>query len=255
MAPLSLRIIASKGAVGTLQVDSEVDSSALRQKVQEHCAIAAKDQALFFQNGSRNAAKIPIEDSKTLAEQGVEDGAVITVRVGEKVVLPQDSKLRQSIDKNGGSSYYYAHANESELPKELRYVYGGEPAKLNQDDAAATGTQQEGQDATPPTQAIQSYSWADEGDFVCIYVGAEGEPAAIEAAGAGKADEVSVKFEAKSVELWIHSATRSFALLLKNLENEIVPSESKTRVSAGKRVTIKLKKKRAVAWTRLLRPK
>jgi hypothetical protein len=63
-----------------------------------------------------------------------------------------------------------------------------------------------------------------------------------------------VNFDTKSFELVIHGETRRFALAVPVLENEILPEESKFRVSAGKRVTLKMKKKRKVTWTRLAKP-
>jgi len=180
----------------------------------------------------------------------VQDGAVVTVKNVDQEVLPENSVLRQSISKNGGSSYYYAHANEKELPPEHRYVYGGAPAKLAETDVANATAEPE-----TPTMAIAKYSWADEGDFVCIYVSQEDEADAITAAKDGKSGEVVVNFDAKSVELTIHGQSRNYSLAFRTLENEIVPDESKHRVSAGKRVTLKLKKKRQITWTRLMRPK
>merc|ERR1712232_166460 len=140
--------------------------------------------------------------------------------------------------------------NEKELPPELRYVYGGAPAKLAEADAPNTTAEPE-----IPTMAIAKYSWADEGEFVCIYVSHEDEGDAITAARDGKNGEVTVNFDAKSVELTIRGESRNYSLAFRTLENDIVPEESKHRVSAGKRVTLKLKKKRSITWTRLMRPK
>ncbi|CAK9104176.1 unnamed protein product [Durusdinium trenchii] len=108
------------------------------------------------------------------------------------------------------------------------------------------------QGAEKAAKALTHYSWADEGDFVCIYVSAEGEPEAIEAAKDG---DVKVQFEARSAELRISKDSKEYALSLRQLEGEIVPDESKHRVSAGKRVTLKMKKKRTVTWTRLQQSK
>jgi len=205
---------------------------------------------LAYQNGTRNSAKIPLDDARTLAEQGVEPDATISVRVNQAFVTAADSALRQSIAKSGGTSYYYAHANEKALPKEHRYAYGGAPARLDGEEGAAP----EKLEAPSLARPITQYSWGDEGDFVCIYVSADGEAAAIEAAGDGKDGQVRVEFGVKAVELRIKGSPQDFALVLKGLENEIVPEESKHRVSAGKRVTLKLKKRRPVAWTRLVKP-
>merc|ERR1711879_613664 len=102
--------------------------------------------------------------------------------------------------------------------------------------------------------AIAKYSWADEGKFVCVYISAEGEAAAVATAGDGKGGEVDAKFEERCVELKIGTGGKVFALTLKELEGRIIPDESSCRVSAGKRITIKLKKQAIATWTRLLRP-
>mmetsp|Transcript_59570 Transcript_59570/g.94229 ORF Transcript_59570/g.94229 Transcript_59570/m.94229 type:complete len:253 (+) Transcript_59570:65-823(+) len=218
----------------------------LKDQLREPLGLAADTPlALTYQNGSRNSVKKVLEEKQGLAEQGVEDGASVTVKVDAMEVRPENSFLRESIRNNGGNSYYYAHANEKELPPELRYVYGGDPIKL--------GSNQEGYVLKAPApKALTHYSWADEGDFVCIYVSAEGEPEAVEAAKGG---DVKVQFEPRSAELRISKDSKEYALSLRQLEGEIVPDESKHRVSAGKRVTLKMKKKRTVTWTRLQQSK
>jgi len=231
-------------------VPPEVTGRDLKGRLQEICSLPPDEQLLSYQNGSRNAAKVTVDDDRSLEAQGVQDGAVVTIKHRDQEVVPENSVLRQSISKNGGSSYYYAHANETELPTELRYVYGGAPTKLDEVGAIVPPAK-----AEIPSIAINKYSWADEGDFVCIYISQEDEGDAIAAAKDGKSGEVVVNFAAKSVELIIHAETKRFSLAFRELENEIVPDDSKHRVSAGKRVTLKLKKKRSVTWTRLARPK
>lgn len=203
----------------------------LKDQLREPLGLAADTPlALSYQNGSRNSLKKVLEEKQSLAEQGVEDGAFVTVKVDAIEVRPENSFLRESIRNNGGNSYYYAHANEKELPPELRYVYGGDPIKL--------GSNQEGYVLKAPApKALTHYSWADE---------------AVEAAKDG---EVKVQFEPRSAELRISKDSKEYALSLRQLEGEIVPDESKHRVSAGKRVTLKMKKKRTVTWTRLQQSK
>mmetsp|Transcript_68038 Transcript_68038/g.159532 ORF Transcript_68038/g.159532 Transcript_68038/m.159532 type:complete len:254 (+) Transcript_68038:53-814(+) len=246
---LSLTVLYSKAA-GTqqLSVSADITGEALKERLREALGLDAEvTLALSFQNGSRNSVKKVLEAQQSLGEQGVEDGASLTVKADAVEVRPENSFLRESIRNNGGNSYYYAHANEKELPPELRYVYGGEPIKLESQNADS-GDAIKASAARPLTK----YSWADEGDFVCIYVSAEGEPEAIEAATRG---EVKVNFDVRSVEVRVCDGTKEFALSLKQLEGEIVPEESKHRVSAGKRISLKMKKKRTGTWTRLLRPK
>lgn len=252
MALLNLRLVTpnSDGATSQIEVQSDANCVALKIKVEELLGIPQNEQLLFFQNGLRNAAKVSLNDENTLENQGVEDGAAISVKHVKEQVLKEDSVLRHSISKNGGSSYYYAHANEKELPLEHRYVYGGAPAKL-----ANAECPNEINEPQKSMKAIAKYSWADEGDFVCIYISHEDEADAIDAAKAGKNSEVDVRFLPKSVELRISAESRCYCMVLDPIENEIVPEESKHRVSAGKRVTLKLRKKRALTWTRLVRPK
>jgi len=249
---LALTILVSKAGQPTttpVTAPSGATGRALKELVQEATGFAKEEQLLFFQNGSRNSAKAVVDDDQELVAQGVEDGATITVREKEGIAVnSEESVLRQSIAKNGRQSYYYAHANEKALPMEHRYVYGGEPAKLETPEAG---------DIEPAPEALQTiskYSWADEGDFVCIYIGADGEPEAIAAAGDGKSGQVSVEFGQRSLELRIAGDGKTHALIMRLLENEISPEECKHRVSAGKRVTLKLRKKRTLAWTRLVKP-
>lgn len=245
--PLHLTLVPPKGAShAELTMDPAATGQDLKLRVQEVTGVAPESQLLFFQNGSRNAAKTVVDSSLTLAAQGIEDAATITLRLNEECVLPENSVLRQSIRKNGGSSYYYAHANESALPPEHRYVYGGAPAKLGEADPQIALQQ--------AAHAIKKYSWADEGDFVCIYIDAEAEAEAVKEAADGRNGEVKVEFGPKSVELRIQRDAREFAFILRNLENEVVPEDCKHRISAGKRITLKLKKKRQGTWTRLVKP-
>lgn len=248
---LSLNIVPPKGGQHTtVSVSGAVTGQELKLLLQDKLGIEADSQTLFCQNGSRNSAKVPVNDGGRLAEQGVEDDATITVRLNEEVVPKEASALRQNIAKNGGQSYYYAHANEKALPPEHRYAYGGAPAKLEELAPGETATVQE----PAPSHVISKYAWADEGDFVCIYISAEGEPEAVAAAGDGKNGQVQVDFDSKSVELRVQGGSpKQFALVLRNLEYELSPEDCKHRVSAGKRVTLKLKKRRQVTWTRLVK--
>eukprot|EP00933_Yihiella_yeosuensis_P057742 TRINITY_DN5777_c2_g1_i1.p1 TRINITY_DN5777_c2_g1~~TRINITY_DN5777_c2_g1_i1.p1 ORF type:complete len:260 (-),score=59.96 TRINITY_DN5777_c2_g1_i1:208-987(-) len=251
--PLTLSIVFSTGKPPVeLSLNSNSTGLDLKNKIRDQFEIADdKLMALMFQNGSRNSSKLVVEEDQALSAQGVEDGATISVKVNAVEVRPKDSALRQSISDNGTSSYYYAHANEKALPAELRYVYGGAPIKMD----TVGGEDTDATKVEVPAVAITKYSWADEGDFVCIYVSAESESEAIEAAADGKGGQVKADFGPRTVELKIAGATREFALILRELEGEIVPEESKHRVSAGKRVTLKLKKKRQGLWTRLVRPR
>lgn len=251
MRQLSLSLIGPKGASGsrTIEVDACLTGQELRQRVREALELEPEaDVHLSYQNGCRNAAKVPIDEAQSLEAQGVVEGATITCKVNTAEVNPKESVLRQSIERNGASSYYYAHANEKELPPEVRYAYGGSPTKLAEAEREDAGE-------ALPAQAIEKYAWADEGDVVAVYINTDGELDAVTAAKDGKNGEVKASFEARGVSLRIQGPARDYALVLRDLEHEIVPEESKYRVSAGKRITLKLKKRRQEKWTRLVRPK
>mmetsp|Transcript_34706 Transcript_34706/g.63405 ORF Transcript_34706/g.63405 Transcript_34706/m.63405 type:complete len:251 (-) Transcript_34706:77-829(-) len=245
---LTLKVLHPKaGEATTLEVPAATTGQEFRLKVAEAFQVDANAYALLAQNGSRNAAKISIDLQSSLEASGVQDQATVTMRPTDLEVEKQKSVLRTSISKNGTSSYYYAHANEKELPQELRYVYGGEPTKLSVEEAPE-------ERVAPVTLSIGQYSWADEGDFVCIYISVDGEQAVVAAAKDGKNDEVKVDFSNKSFILEVQDGNKRYVLALRELESEISPDESKFRVSAGKRITIKMKKKSDKKWTRLTKP-
>lgn len=252
---LTLQLVAPKGGPsGNLEVDSELTGTDLRTHVHTALGIQPDAQLLYFQNPIRNSAKVSVDDDRSLRSQGIEDGATLLVRLSTVEVAPSDSVLRQSIAKNGNQSYYYAHASEKQLPHEHRYVYGGAPVKLSDAEIAAVAPPEAAsEDAAPPVTAIKNYSWADGVDFVSIYISADGEPDAVAAAGDGKGGEVETQFDARLAELKVKGPNRTFALVLRDLEGEVEPQECKHRVSEGKRLTIKLRKKRKGTWTRLVK--
>mmetsp|Transcript_84389 Transcript_84389/g.149242 ORF Transcript_84389/g.149242 Transcript_84389/m.149242 type:complete len:672 (-) Transcript_84389:202-2217(-) len=202
---------------------------------------------VHFQNAQRNAALCWLEDPPTMEAQGIEDGASLIVKFDDKdVISPENSALRSNIKENTKSSYYYAHANETDMPHEIRYVAGGAPRQIEKEEEV-------GDDK--PTKVISQYSWADEGDIVCLYISVEGDPEAVRAAGSGKNGQIDVSYDIRGVELRVKGEDKDYCLKLPNLANEIVADECKHRVSAGKRLTLKLKKKRKGTWTTLFAPK
>jgi len=252
-----LRVIPPKtGEAANVEASADETGAALKQRVADALGISPENHVLLFQNGSRNAAKKPVEEAATLAAQNLDDGATITVQESDQYVQRDDSFLRQSIAKNGQTSYYYAHASEKELPIEHRYAYGGAPQKL-EDEATVKDAASLVESA--PVISIIKYAWADEGEVVKLYIGADGEPEAVEAAKDGKGSEVSASYGPRSVELKVRAGAekgKDFCLLVKDLEHEIRPDECKFRVSAGKRITLTLQKKTAKpTWTRLVRSK
>lgn len=252
---LSLKILTPDadggGSAMTMILEPTITGNMLKQRVQYMAKALPEDQLIYFQNGSASAPKRPVEDMKTLEAQGIETGAIITVRkAGENGEGQEDSKensaLRENIQKNGEMSYYYAHKNETPLPLEHRFVSGGAPAKLEEAPAKDLV-------ASTPSVGITKFAWADEGKFVKVYVDAEGEPEVIAGATAA-AQNVRCDFQEESFRLTVDGATTSkrFVLHVNGTDQAIVPGESKFRVSAGKRITISLKKKNpSVTWYKL----
>jgi len=248
---LSLRAVGPKAGseATTVTVEENATGMELARMLEESFSLTPGTHLVLFQNGCRNAQKIKVEDGATLAAQGLQDGATLTVKLNELECCRDDSSLRQSIKKNGQTSYYYAHAGEKELPVEHRYVYGGEPAKLPDQPSQLAVSH----DGIP----IDKYSWIDDGYFTKVYIGASEEPDVVAAAQDGKSGEVDVRFEEQSFVLTVHDAAKAkdHILVVTRLEGNIVPSECKYRVSAGKRITLSLKKKsEKPTWTRLSKP-
>ncbi|CAE8711787.1 unnamed protein product, partial [Polarella glacialis] len=105
-----------------------------------------------------------------------------------------------------------------------------------------------------PERPILNYAWGDEAEVVKIYISQDSEPDAVAAARAGKSGEAEVRWKPRSLKLRIHGEKLDFVLDLDPIYYEIVPEESKFRVSENKRVTLTLKKKESFTWLKLLKP-
>eukprot|EP00746_Dinoflagellata_sp_MGD_P087006 gnl/MRDRNA2_/MRDRNA2_34507_c0_seq1.p1 gnl/MRDRNA2_/MRDRNA2_34507_c0~~gnl/MRDRNA2_/MRDRNA2_34507_c0_seq1.p1 ORF type:complete len:254 (+),score=50.45 gnl/MRDRNA2_/MRDRNA2_34507_c0_seq1:120-881(+) len=231
-----------------LSIDKTCTGQELTQRVCQAVGSATNRWTLTYQLQSRSDPKVEVEHEKSLEEQGILDGSFIGCRAAEYETKKGDeSALRTSIARGGDMSYYYAHKAESAPPPEHRYVYGGDPAKI------ADGPAPDSKDVMPLTPV--QYAWADEGDAVKIYIQGDKEPDAVAAAKSGKNGEVRCNFQPRSFLVEISDGNKRWGLTLTDLENEILPEESKYRVSAGKRVTLTLTKKKDLKWYRLVKPK
>ena len=261
-APITLNAIVPSGGGQCkeleLTADRKENGMDVTRKIEKLSNVPAEDMEIFV---TRDGSQKWLRDDDTL--EGIEDSAVLTVGVhgtsgGQNYTdeeLP-DTAVENSIAAKGENSYYFAHSRKADVPEEHRIVSGGSPQKLGEGAALAEpiSAMKLASDQVRPERAILNYAWGDEKDSVKIYVSAEAEPQALEAAGDGKADQVKVSFSPRSCELRIHAEKLDWVLDLNPLYYEIAPDECKFRVSQSKRITLTLKKKEAYTWLKLLKP-
>lgn len=268
-SPLTLYAIVPSGGGHCkeleLTADLQDNGMEIKKKIEKACNIPVDDMEIFVKNPSEGSAQKWLRDDATLQGENIEDSAVLTVGVHgtggghsyDEEDLP-DTAVENSIAAKGENSYYFAHSRKADVPEEHRIVSGGSPKKLGEGEAlpepvAAKKQLDMDQDARPE-RAILNYAWGDEKEVVKIYVSADAEPQAIEAAGDGKEEQLKVLFSQKACELRIHAGKLDWVLDLAPLYYEIAPEECKFRVSQSKRITITLKKKESYAWLKLLKP-
>jgi len=208
-----------------VQVDKLSSGRALKEQL-FYITKASPDQLFQFRN-SADGELTELRDVGTLEVQGVSDGATISAqRTGDDGDAEKDAKAFQdSISRHGRLSYF--HTNRKGEPE--RIAEGGVPVKL----------------ATVEVDSvvrISNFTWADDGKNVKVYVEADQEPRAVNAAKDGKGGQVRHEFDPSSFTLTVVDDGRSFELRVPNLYREITPRECKCRVSEGKRITVTLRK-------------
>jgi len=157
-----------------------------------------------------------------------------------------ETALHQNIAHKGENAYYYAHSRHFEIPQDAKIisgpglVTGGAPEKL-QDEGPGSLVQEE-----EKVQWLKTYSWADAGPKVKIYVPCDG-------LDEGKPEELaSANFEPKSFILDVATAPKR-RMKIEKLNAEINTEESKVRVEPAKgRITVVLVKKREFLWRDLV---
>lgn len=278
---LNLWIVVPKGGGECrefeLTADPKDTGEQVKKRIEKVCGIPSHDLELFAKNTDVEGSKQKwIVEDKSLASQEVRDGCIITVGVhgmrGDAAEADPETgevasdAVNTSISRKGDASYYHAHRRKGdELPEEHRIASGGAPQKLG-DVAAplsepvaagkmimASGQEGPAEDSRPERR-ISNYAWGDEQDFVKIYISAEQESDAVNAAAAGKSGEVEVTWGPRCLKLRIRAVKFDWVLELERIYYEIVPEECKYRVSTGKRVTLSLKKKESFTWLKLLKP-
>lgn len=216
------------GAAVVVLVDKICTGTALKERVQYIAKAAPQDQILYFENGqgSSVSSRIEIEDNTTLEVQGVESGALITI---EQLKAAPESASKDSIEKHGRLSYY--HRADPRFASEHSVQVGGDPVSLGSASRIDN------------IVGIERYTWADDGKSVKVFIDVAEEPRVLAAAGDGKRGNVDVSFQEAGFCLTVaEEGGRKFILNVPKLSMEIIPGQSKFRVSAGKRITLTLKK-------------
>eukprot|EP00931_Biecheleriopsis_adriatica_P059600 TRINITY_DN35687_c0_g1_i1.p1 TRINITY_DN35687_c0_g1~~TRINITY_DN35687_c0_g1_i1.p1 ORF type:complete len:226 (-),score=64.81 TRINITY_DN35687_c0_g1_i1:53-706(-) len=156
--------------------------------------------------------------------------------------------LHQNIAHKGKNAYYQAHSRHFEIPSDAKVVSGpglvtgGAPEKLQ-------GTLETVVKEDDKVVWLKSYSWADAGAKVKVYVPLEGisEEMMLE-------ELVTASFESRGFQLEI-AASPKRSLKIDKLRKEINAEESKIRVEQAKnRITVVLAKKQKEEWPELVAP-
>jgi len=273
---LSLIAIVPRGTGECMEYQISADPNdsgeKLKKRIEKICGVPPDDMELFLKNQDVQDAKQKwLNEEGTLKEQEVRDGAIITVGIHglkgnmdidvENAEIPDDH-VQRSIYAKGESSYYFAHARKGDLDDEQRIVSGGPPAKLMETEAMKGDARvplsklMDEEDDTParPMRPIRNYSWGDEKENIKIYISEDNEQDVLKAAGDGKQGQVDVKFGPKYVRVRVHGPLHDFQLEMDRIYYEIIPEQSKWRVSQNKRITLTLKKKEIMTWLKLLKP-
>eukprot|EP00747_Dinoflagellata_sp_TGD_P187090 gnl/TRDRNA2_/TRDRNA2_44572_c0_seq1.p1 gnl/TRDRNA2_/TRDRNA2_44572_c0~~gnl/TRDRNA2_/TRDRNA2_44572_c0_seq1.p1 ORF type:complete len:278 (-),score=48.51 gnl/TRDRNA2_/TRDRNA2_44572_c0_seq1:90-923(-) len=237
-----------------VSVASGISLAALRIRIADIVQVPEQQQVLYFQNaeGTHSVKPTLLSDDWSLGEQGVRDRAVVFCH--KPTFDKQESKQCDSL-------YYMWTANERRVPDELRYANReahGVPERLHED-AAHSGAVESISGSTcataKPTRPISNYSFVDEGKHVKVYVASESEGEAV-AAASNDTSSVESEFLQDSFHVAVLGPQARHLLAVEQLTRSIIPTESKVRVSAGKRITITLaKEKKDVTWHSLVRKK
>mmetsp|Transcript_73958 Transcript_73958/g.165536 ORF Transcript_73958/g.165536 Transcript_73958/m.165536 type:complete len:254 (-) Transcript_73958:96-857(-) len=236
---LSLRIHPPDGGdLVPMTVSKLCTGEALKEKLRYIAKAQVEDQAVHFQNSSEGSEAVELVDETTLEVQGVRSGALITI---DRLKAAPDSATQDSIYKRGKLSYYHTYREDPRFSSDMSVQGGGQPVKL---DAEAK---------IDDAIRIDNWTWADDGKNVKIFVEADAEPRAVQAAGDGKNGRVDSVFREQGFAVMIKDGERRFALEVPKLYAAINPKECKVRVSEGKRVTVSLRKENTEdAWFMLL---
>jgi len=212
-----------------------------------------------------------VEDLKTLKDMGIQDGSVIKEGKELGYKSADESELRNNIQKNKDMSYYYAHATETPLPENLRYVSGGDPIPLNSpgdaksnlpDTHGLAGGERSNLDALEkpksvapvvPKKNIVNYSWCDADEFAKVYITQKEVMEIVKRAKAVSKDAldkaIEVVYEEKTVTFNVRDfkddaceVVKTHYVLILKLQNEIEPENCKQWKTSDSKVTLTLAK-------------
>jgi len=148
-----------------------------KERVSKACNVPADDLDLFWNNaGQRDGNKSWLDEEKTLAEQGMEDGAEVMVGIHglqECGAVPSDdeetaegerSAVDDSIRRMGAASYYrWAAGKKENLAPEHRIATGGAPPVITTiEDPAPL------EECGRRVVSLKNYSWGDEKEVIKI---------------------------------------------------------------------------------------
>jgi len=225
-----------------ITVGPECNLQNLKRHIAGQVQAPVTDMTLFFQNrdGPHSQRLTILDDDYSLKHQGVTTGATIVCQL---------AAWNRPTSKLGESSYYMWAANEKAVPDDIRVQKCGAPVQLKVEsasDAAALHL---------PVRRLQKYAWSDDSRrTVKVYINADAEPAALNAAGKAGESRLEVDFGERSLHLKIHGDTATYELAIDHLEHAIVPGESKAKLVAGKRIVLSLRKaKEDSLWNTLVR--
>lgn len=199
----------------------------LKEKLRYIAKAQAGDQVVHFQNSSEGADVVQLVDEGTLEVQGVQSGALITI---DRLKAVAESATQDSIHKRGKLSYYHTYREDPRFSSDMSVQSGGEPVKLDAEAKVVDAIR------------IDKYTWADDAKNVKIFVEAEAEPRAVQAAGDGKGGKVDGVFQEQGFALIVKDEGRKFVLEVPKLYSAINPKECKVRVGEGKKITVTLRK-------------
>lgn len=216
----------------------------LKRHISKELSAPVIDMTLFFQNqeGPHSQRLTILDDDYSLKHQGVTTGATVVCQL---------AAWNRPTSKLGESAYYMWAANQKVVPDDIRVQKCGAPVQLQIAESVLV-------EAAPlPLRSIQRYSWVDDSRrTVKVYISAEGEPAAIAAAGREGDSRLQVDYGEQSLRIKILGDTAAYELVIDELEHRIVPDECKAKLAAGKRISVTLKKaKEDSLWNTLIRRK
>mmetsp|Transcript_33005 Transcript_33005/g.76748 ORF Transcript_33005/g.76748 Transcript_33005/m.76748 type:complete len:255 (-) Transcript_33005:93-857(-) len=235
---LNLKMQPPDGAdIVTVTLSKFCTPAALKEKVQYIAKALPEDQLLRFRNED-GRDMVELVDEGTLDVQGVRSGALVTI---EQVKAAPASASQSSLSRHGRLSYYHSYREDPRFSSEQSVQGGGVPVMLEEGGQIDNAIR------------IDKFTWADDAKNVKIFVEAESEPRAIQAAGDGKGGRVSATFQESGFCLLVTDEGRRFVLEVPKLYNSINPQECKFRVSEGKRITVTLRKANTThSWFTLL---